>query len=186
MQEKLKLEIANLLNGVSVEEVARHSGDDPADVSARFVGVMRLVEEYQVVHCVPFFTCRSIPAARRNRITVLAVLSAIERWDAFERDLMLKLFKGQHVGDIGRDDLQKILRRTLDAIPNYLHKKEHPEYFRDPRAFIAAHRDRVIEVLERFVSLNNPLIYRRIEHIGIDASNALEVVTGMAHQGASA
>lgn len=185
MLDSLKLEIANLLNGVPVEEVARLAGDPPEVVTARFVSVMKMVEEYQVVHCVPFFVCNSIATARRNRLTVLSVLGAIERWDAFEHDLMISLFKHQQAGDIERDELQKILRRTLDAMPNYLTKAEQPEFFRDPKAFIAGHRNRVIEVLERFVSFKNPLIYRRIEHIGMDASNVTEITSGMA-QGALA
>lgn len=179
MQEKLKLEVANLLNGVPVEQVARLAGDTPEDVTARFKAVMRLVSEYQVVHCVPMFECGSIVTAQRNRLTVMSVLDAIERWDECERDLMLKVFKGQPTGNVARDALQKVLQRTLDAIPYYLHKSEHPAYFADRRQFIACNKKRVIEVLERFVSFRNPLIYKRIEHVGIDVNNVDQVNTAM-------
>ena len=181
MDETLKLQIANLLNGVPVEEVARIAGEDRAETMARFLAVMKLVAEYQLVHCVPYFPCNSLAEACRNRLRVLDILGAIERWDAVERDFMLDLLKGKKGVDYGLDRAaaRKIWDRTLDAVPNYLDKGDLAAYFRDRNAFLSARRSRVIAAVEKFVSLRNPLIYKRIEHIGMDASNAADVATSL-------
>jgi len=183
VDETLKLQIANLLNGIPVEEVARIAGETPAEITTRFLSVMKLVAEYELVHCVPYFPCGSVAEACRNRLRVLDVLGAIERWDAIERDFMLDLLKEKKGIDYGFDraTARKIWERTLDAVPNYLDKTELPAYFRDRTAFLSARRARVIAAVDKFVSLRNPLIYKHIEHIGMDAANAVDVATSLTH-----
>lgn len=185
MTEAQSLEIRNLLAGVAPAQVAELAGEPEERVLARFADAMLRVAEYQLVHCVPFFPCGTLPAARRSQVKVLDILGRIERWDAIERGLMLDLLKGNDVTVHGlpREAIEAILRRTLNALPNYLNPAEIAPYRRDRKGFLLANKKRVIEIIERFVSFKNPLSYKHIEHIGFDQANAEGVTAFVAAQG---
>lgn len=185
MTEAESIEIRNLLAGVALERVAAEAREPLAKVLARFDDAMRRVAEYQLVHCVPFFPVGTLAEARRSQIKVLDVLGRIERWDAVERGLMLDLLKGNDVSgyELERAEIEAILKRTLDALPNYLNASEIAPYGRSRRTWLAANRKRAIALIERFVSFKNPLGYKHIEHIGFDQRNAEGVATFVATQG---
>lgn len=166
LDERELLIARNVVNGVAPEALAQQLGTTPAAVEAAFTAAMRLVAEYRLVHCVPFFPCLSVMEARRNQRRALEILEAIEVWDAIERDMMLDLLKGVNVmRKYGADRavVEAMLNRTLNAVPHYLTPKEAVEFGRDRKGFVTAHRARVIEAVERFVSFRNPLVYKRIE-----------------------
>lgn len=167
MREQEKLVVANLLNGLAPERVAQDLHLDPGTVQAVFAEAMRRVAEYVLVHCVPFFPCQSLAEARRNRLRILEILAAIERWDAGERDAILALLRGRDVlAEFGltRGELEPWLERTLDALPHYLTAEEVRLYVRDRRRFVAENRARVAAAVEGFVSFRQPLLYKPIEH----------------------
>jgi hypothetical protein len=170
MTERDALIVRNVLNGVEAEQLASTLGGSAEDVSATFAGIMRLVSEYVLVHCVAFFPCGSVPEARRNRSKVMYVLGCIQDWDDGEREVMVALFKGRDIAEycLPREKVQEILARTLDAIPHYLPLAEGVEFWRDRKNFIANKRSIVIGAVERFVSFDNPLIYKNIENTRID------------------
>lgn len=174
--------VANLLNGVSPEVAARTFGGTEAEVREAFGATMKLVAEYRFVHCIPHFDSDTLDEARQNKLRVLDILNRIERWDAIERDLMLDLLKDKDVSGYGLTlrQMEDALKRTLDALPNYLQKSELTAYFKDRRAFVAARRTRVIEAVEKFISFKNPLTYKKIEKVGIDLNNVEDVDRQMA------
>lgn len=168
MTEKEALLVRNILNGVPEEALAGALHLDAEDIRAVFAEAMRRVAEYVLVHCVPFFPCALPIEAQRNRVMVMDIIGRIERWDESERDIMLGLLKGERV-DAPRELIAEIMRRTLDALPHYLALAEVRIYMADRRAFIGAHRRRVIEAIEQFVSFRNPLLYKNIIHVTGDA-----------------
>lgn len=182
MNQREQLIVANLLNGVSPDVLARTFSGTEEEIRAIFGAAMKLVAEYRFVHCIPHFDAETVDQARQNRFRVLDVLKRIERWDAIERDLMLDLLRGRDVAKYGlaEGEMEKVLARTLDALPNYLRKEEVPVYFRDRRAFVAARKSRVIEAVEKFISFDNPLTYKSIEKIAIDPNNVQDVDRQMA------
>lgn len=182
MTEQQNLMLGNLLNGVAVDRVAETFRVTQADVMALFVATMKVVAEYRFVHCVPYFDCGDLGNARRNRLQVLGILAGIERWDTMERDLVLDLLNGRGVAQYGlaREEVVAILNRTLNAIPNYLSVSELREYEHNRKAYIQKHRARVIATVEQFVSLTEPLKYKRIEHVTGDAEN-FETVGARVH-----
>lgn len=185
MTEGESLEIRNLLAGVAPARIAADAGEPEERVLARFADAMRRVAEYQLVHCVPFFSCGTLPEARRSQVKVIEILGRIERWDALERGLMLDLLKGNDISAyaLSREAIEAILRRTLDALPYYLNVTEIAPYGRSRKTFVSANRKRVIEIVERFISFNNPLAYKHIEHIGFDQANAEGVTAFVGAQG---
>lgn len=167
MKEQDVLIARNLVNGVSPEQLAQSHRMAPEAVMQAFDAAMRLVAEYVLVHCVSFFPCISLFDARRNRLRVSEVLEAIALWDAIEREMMLDLLKGVNVMrkyDAARATVEALLNRTLNAVPHYLSAREAAEFGRDRKGFLACHRARVIEAVEKFVSFDNPLVYKRIAH----------------------
>lgn len=166
MTEKEALILSNLLNGVAVDDVAASAGEEVAQVMGVFQEAMRRVAEYVLVHCVAFFPCTALSDARRNRVQVLEILSAIERWDAYEHEIVGKILRGKNVMSEGvpREDAERILNATLNALPNYLRKEDLPQYNHDRRAFVRNNRSRVLDAVDRFVSFRNPLLYKNIEH----------------------
>lgn len=182
MDESTQLILANLLNGVSPETAARTFGRTEADVREAFGAAMKFVAEYRFVHCMPHFDSSTLDEARQNKFRVLDILRRIERWDAVERDVMVDLLKGKDVTAYGlsQSELEAILKRTLDALPNYLQKGELQAYFEDRRAFVAGRKARVIEAVEKFISFKNPLTYKAIEKVGIDPNNIEDVDRQMA------
>lgn len=183
MQDQDRLIVANLLNGVAISAVAASFGVDEAYADSAFAGAMKLVAEYRLVHCVPHFECGTLEQARAERVRVLEILGRIERWDAFERDLMLDLLKKKDLSGCGmpRQEIQEVLQRTLDALPSYLKSGDLPAYFRDRRAFLKEHPQRVIEAVEKFISFRNPATFKKIEHLGMDSQNAERVVQSVTH-----
>lgn len=171
--EKETLLVRNILNGVPEEALAGALHLDTEDIRAAFAEAMRRVAEYVLVHCVPFFPCTLPVEAQRNRVLVMDIIGRIERWDDFERDVMLGLLKGERV-DAPRELIEQVMRRTLDALPHYLSLAEVRLYMADRRAFIAGHRRRAIEAIEQFVSFRNPLLYKNIIHVtgDVDALTA--------------
>lgn len=174
MTENEALLIRNLLNGVEPPQAARGAGLDEADALAVFAEAMKRVAEYRLVHCMPFFECGTLAQARAARFMVMDALDRIARWDDGERELMARLFRDGRA-ELPRAELESVLRRTLDALPHYMEKGELREYYRDRMAFIRGRRARVIELLEKFVSFRAPLLYRNIEHVGFNPTNAEDV-----------
>jgi hypothetical protein len=128
---------------------------------------MRMVAEYVHVNGVPFFPCRSLADARRHRGRVFEVIERVALWDEIERDMMLDLLKRVNVMQkygAKREHVEAMLNRTLEAVPHYLTDREAFEFLRSRKGFVLAHRSRVIEAVERFVSFSEPLFYRRISH----------------------
>lgn len=167
MKELHMLVARNLINGVAPEVLAQTYAIAVEEVMQIFNSTMRLVAEYVLVHCVPFFPCQSLTDARRNRANVAAVLEALELWHTIERDMMLDLLKGINVMSkygAKREIVEDMLNRTLNAVPHYLTANEAVEFGRDRKGFVTAHRKRVIEAVERFVSPDNPLVYKTIAH----------------------
>lgn len=159
--------VANLLNGASVQDVAVAFHESPEEVLAMFEATMRKVAEYALVHCLPQFECRNLDAARLNRRRVMDALSAIQVWDGVERDTVLALFRGENVLEkfgLPRAEAEKLLKRTLDAVPHYLTVEQVASYTRDRQGFIRSNKSRVIEAIEGFVSFRNPIVYKHIEH----------------------
>jgi hypothetical protein len=166
--------IRNLLNGVPEADAARASDLSEADARDVFREAMRRVSEYRLVHCVPFFPCDSLIEARREREKVLDVLSAIQRWDDGERAIALDIFAGRNVlaDGLPRADAERVLTKTLTALPNYLfvadnkarQVAEMAAWRKDRNGYIKAHRGQVREAVERFVSFRTPLLYKTIEH----------------------
>jgi hypothetical protein len=183
MQDRDRLIVANLLNGVAIAEVAAVFGVNEAVADAMFAAAMKLVAEYRLVHCIPHFECATLEAARRERARVLEILGRIERWDAFERDLMLDLLKRKDLTGCGipREQIREILQRTLDALPGYLSAADQPAYFRDRQTFIRQFPQKAIEAVEKFISFRNPLTFKKIEHLGMDPQNAERVVQSVTH-----
>jgi hypothetical protein len=171
--EKESLLVRNMLNGVPAETLAGVLDMDVADIRAAFAEAMRRVAEYVLVHCVPYFPCTLPIEAQRNRVMVIDIIGRIQRWDDYERDIMLNLLKGRNV-DAPRELIAQIMKRTLDAIPHYLTFAEQSWYTAGRRAFVAEHRQRVIEAVEQFVSFRNPLLYKNIIHVtgDVDALTA--------------
>ena len=166
MKEEEVLLARNVVNGIAPEALAQTQQVTVAVVMQAFSDVMRLVAEYRLVHCVPFFPCTAVADARRHRQRVFEVLEAIALWDEIERDMMLDLLKGVNVMKkygAAREIVEALLNRTLNAVPHYLTAREAAEFGRDRKGFVTAHRARVIEAVERFVSFRNPLVYKRIE-----------------------
>jgi hypothetical protein len=165
----------NLVNGVDPVQLARSLHIDETEVTQAFEDAMRLVAEYVLVHCVPHFPCLALEQARRNQARVCEVLEAITLWDEIERDMMLDLLKGRDVMKkygAERSVVEAMLNRTLNAVPHYLTANEAAQFGRDRKGFLTAHRSRVIEAVERFVSFSNPLVYRKIEHHCIEQEAA--------------
>lgn len=163
----------NLVNGIEVMPLAQSLHVTEEQVAQAFSDVMRLVAEYVLVHCVPFFPCIGLADARRHRERVGEVLEAITLWDEIERDMMLDLLKGVNVMkkyDAQRHVVEALLNRTLNAVPHYLTPKEAAEFGRDRRGFVVNHRSRVIQAVERFVSCKNPLVYKTIQHETLEAA----------------
>jgi hypothetical protein len=177
MQDRDRLIVANLLNGIAVDQAAAAFGVNEVVADAMFAAAMELVAEYRLVHCIPHFECGTLEQARRERVRVLEILGRIERWDAFERDLMLDLFKRKDLSGCGipRQQIREILQRTLDALPGYLRSEDLPAYFRDRRAFVRQSPQRVIEAVEKFISFRNPITYRKFKVLGMDPQNAESV-----------
>lgn len=182
MDAAAQLIVANLLNGVSPETVARTFGGTEAEVRDTFGAAMKLVAEYRFVHCMPHFDSSTLDEARQNKLRVLDILQRVARWDEIERDVMLDLLKGKDVSGYGltQRELEGVLKRTLDALPNYLQKGELQAYYQDRRAFVAARKARVIEAVEKFISFENPLTYKSIDKVGIDLNNVEDVDRQMA------
>jgi hypothetical protein len=177
MQDPDRLIVANLLNGVASSTVAAAFGVNEAVADCAFAAAMKLVAEYRLVHCIPHFECGTIEQARRERVRVLEILGRIERWDAYERDLMLDLLKKKDLSGYGkpRQEIQEIMQRTLDALPSYLHPRDLPAYFRDRQAFVRESAHKVIEAVEKFISFRNPVFYKNVKVIGMDPQNAQSV-----------
>jgi hypothetical protein len=165
----------NLVNGVDPVPLAQSLHIDETEVTQAFNDAMHLVAEYVLVHCVPHFPCLALAEARRNQARVCEVIEAITLWDELERDMMLDLLKGKNVMEkygAGRPVVEALLNRTLNAVPHYLTANEAAQFGRDRKGFLVAHRSRVIEAVERFVSFKNPLVYKTIEHLGIEQEAA--------------
>jgi len=177
VQDQDRLIVANLLNGVAISTVAAAFGVNEAVADCTFAAAMKLVAEYRLVHCVPHFECGTLEQARAERVRVLEILGRIERWDAYERDLMLDLFKKKDLSGCGlpRAQIQEILQRTLDALPSYLRAADLPAYFRDRQAFVRQSPHRVIAAVEKFISFRNPVVYQNFKAIGMDPQNAESV-----------
>jgi hypothetical protein len=177
MQDRDRLIVANLLNGIAPSAVAAAFGVDLAQTESTFASAMKLVAEYRLVHCVPHFESGTLEQARAERVRVLEILGRIERWDAYERDLMLDLLKKKDLSGYGkpRKEIQEVLQRTLDALPAYLREKHLTAYFHDRKAFIAEHPELVIEAVEKFISFRNPIVYKNFKVIGMDPQNAERV-----------
>lgn len=177
MQDRDWFIIANLLNGVAPSAVATAFRVEELQADSIFAKAMKLVAEYRLVHCIPHFECGTLEQARAERVRVLDILGRIERWDAYERDLMLDLLKKKDLSgyDKSRLEVQEILQRTLDALPSYLPPRDLPAYFRDRRRFIAERPEIVIQAVEKFISFYNPVIYKNVKVIGMDPQNAESV-----------
>lgn len=159
--------IGNLLNGVSVDATAAALAETPEECLRVFEAVMARVAEYALIHCVPYFRCDSLGAARLHRFQILHILSQIDRWDELERDLVLDLFRGQDViakYGVTRQTAEQALQRVLDALPHYLQADQAGAYMTDRKAWLATHHGEVMAAVERFPSFDNPLQYPRIEH----------------------
>lgn len=177
MEDRDRLIVANLLNGIAPSAVAAAFGVDLAQAESTFASAMKLVAEYRLVHCVPHFESGTLEQARAERVRVLEILGRIERWDAYERDLMLDLLKRKDLSGYGkpRQEVQEILQRTLDALPSYLRTGDLPAYFRDRQAFVRDSPQKVIEAVEKFISFRNPVVYKNFKVIGMDPQNVENV-----------
>lgn len=177
MKDLDRLIVANLLNGVAPAAVAATFGVDEAKADSTFSAAMKVVAEYRLVHCIPHFECGTLEQARAERVRILEILGRIERWDAYERDLVLDLLKRKDLSGYGkpREEIQEVLQRTLDALPAYLQPQDLPAYFRDRRAFIAERPERVIEAVEKFISFRNPVVYKNVKVVGMDPQNVESV-----------
>lgn len=167
MREQQVLIARNLVNGIEPAALSGAMHIDEREIMQAFSDVMRLIAEYVLTNCVPFFPCIALSDARRNQERVSAVLEAITLWDEIERDMMLDLLKGVNVMrkyDASRAVVEALMNRTLNAVPHYLTAKEAAEFGRDRRGFVINHRSRVIHAVERFVSFKNPLAYKTIKH----------------------
>jgi len=177
MEDRDRLIVVNLLNGVAPSAVAAAFGVGEEMAMSVFVRAMKFVAEYRLVHCVPHFECGTLEQARAEWGRVLEILGRIERWDAYERDLMLDLLKRKDLSGYGkpRQEIQEVLQRTLDALPSYLHPRDLTAYFRDRRAFITERPELAIEAVEKFISFRNPVVYKNFKVIGMDPQNAESV-----------
>jgi hypothetical protein len=175
--------VRNLLAGVPIGDAARASALGEAEAEAAFKECMKRVAEYIFVHCVPYIPVNNVVEARRNRLAVMNVIGDIQRWDGFERDLVIEVLKGRNVIKEGcpREDAEHAWNRFLNALPHYLNPKtEIPKYRADRRAFIKANRGRVRELAEGMVSFRAPLLYKRIIHHTTDSADALIRTMGQA------
>lgn len=174
MNDAEHLVLLNLLNGVEPAVAGRAAGLAEDEVNALFTQAMRHVGEYALVHCTPFVECQSLPAARRNKLAVLDIVAAIQRWDTEERDLMLAVFKGRNVvrDGVPRETAQAVLARTLDAIPHYLLESQMAAYKVDRAKYVRENRSAIAAILERFVSFREPFLYRAVTHVALDANVA--------------
>jgi hypothetical protein len=107
----------------------------------------------------------ALTEARQYRLHVLEILGAMERWDDHERELATAMFNGRNVMKDGvpREDAERVLNEVLKALPHYLNVGEIPAYMKDRAKFVRERRSRVLEILERFPSLREPLQYKNIE-----------------------
>jgi hypothetical protein len=103
---------------------------------------------------------------------VAQVLGAVMSADAGRR-----FFADEDRADFAADPLtyakafaMALFDRLLRALPNYLAAGEIAAYTRDRRKFVVERRKRVLELLERFPSLREPLQYKQIHTItgGVD------------------
>ncbi len=151
--------INNLLNGVSLEDAASAAHISQADALQLFHDTMLKVREYVLINCVPFFACDTLPDAQRNRYAVLDVMRRIEAWDSKERDVATRILKGQDHGTT-QADAERISKEARIQASFYLDDKELRAYGRDPREFCRNNRTRVLGILERAVSKDNPTQYK--------------------------
>jgi hypothetical protein len=163
------LVLRNLLNGVDPAAAGRAAGKAEDEVSALFAHAMRHVGEYALVHCVPNVECQSLPAARRNRLAVLEVIAAIQRWDAEERELVLAIVKGRNVvrEGVSRETAVAIFDRALEALPHYLLENQMAAYKANRGQFVRDNRSAVVAILERFVSFREPFLYKQVTNVPI-------------------
>jgi hypothetical protein len=160
------LVLRNILNGVEPAAAALAAGMEEGRGLEIFAEAMKRVREYQFVMCYPYFPVGALTEARQYRLHVLEILGALERWDEHERELAMAIFRGHNVmkGDgVPREEAERVLNQVLNALPHYLEAAEIPAYIRDRAKFVKAHSRRVLEILERFPSLREPLQYKSIE-----------------------
>jgi len=164
--ENEALVLRNLLNGVDPVRAAAAGGLPEAEGLAVFHEAMRRVQEYVLVHCVPFFPCAALSEARQNRALVMEVLGAIQRWDDGEREIAIAILRGRKVVAEGvpRAQAEAVLDRVLTALPHYLTAADIALYARNRAVFVRDQRARVLDAVEKFVSFREPLLYRRIVH----------------------
>jgi hypothetical protein len=159
------LVLRNILNGVEPAQAALAAGMEEARGLEIFGEAMARVREYQLVMCYPFFPVGALIEVRRYKRHVLEILDAMARWDDHERALAIAIFKGRNVvreDGVPREDAERILNETLKALPHYLSAAEIAAYTRDRAKFVKENRSRVIDALERFPSLREPLQYKNI------------------------
>ncbi|HXC40819.1 MAG TPA: hypothetical protein VN667_17925 [Burkholderiales bacterium] len=178
MNEQQSILVSNLLNGVAVGEAARAAGMGEEAAMQLFLDVMRAVEEYQVIHCMPFFGCRTLGEAMRNRMSVFHALQAIERWDEIERPFMLDLLKrkGVEIHGLDRAEQEAIVRRTMMALAHYLPPAKLKEFERGRVKWAMAHPAECIAAMERFVSLTEPHVLKNVKHFMGDNGSTFGVV----------
>lgn len=167
--------IHNVLNGTPVEDAANVAGISFERAQEIVDTTLRLVGEYNLTQCEPWFPCQNPDEARHHRLKVFNIIERIAYWDSVGRPFVMSLLSGQRDKvkellcghGLTREQGNSLFADFLIRVPNYLGKTEIGEFARDQVAFVRANRKRIMEIADRMPSFTNGARYKRIEIKGI-------------------